>query len=137
VIGLDTNVLVRFIIHDDASQTADALAVMRRLTPMEPGFVSHVVLAELWWVLGRSYRVEQKLRCSFVADLLDTAEIRIEDSDTVRKALADAQAGADLADALIFQCSASAGCLTTITFDNGAVKKAGMTDIHDYLDSSV
>lgn len=135
MIGLDTNVLVRFAMHDDESQTAQALAVMRGLSANEPGFISHVVLAEVWWVLSRSYRVDHKRRCSFIADLLDTAELRIEDSGIVRKALACAQDGADLADALIAESAASFGCSATVTFDNGAVKGAGMTLVRDYLGS--
>ena len=135
MIGLDTNVLVRFVMHDDESQTADALAVLQRLTPSDPGFVSHVVLAEVWWVLGRSYRVDHGRRCHFVADLLDTAEVRVEEPDIVRKALACAQGGADLADALIAQAAIHFGCSATVTFDVGAVKKAGMTSVRGYLGS--
>ena len=131
MIGLDTNVLVRFAIHDDKSQTADALATLRSLTPADPGFISHVVLAEVWWVLGRSYKVSRESRCAFIADLLDTAEIRVEDSDTVRKALVAAQSGADLVDAIIAQSGRSSGCSTTITFDAGAIKKAGMTSVRE------
>ena len=135
MIGLDTNVLVRFVVHDDQAQTADALAVLRSLTPSKPGFISHVVLAEVWWVLGRSYKVDRQRRCLFVADLLDTAEVRVESPDTVRKALACAREGADLADALIAQTATGFGCGTTITFDSGAVDKAGMTPVRSYLDS--
>jgi len=134
VIGLDTNVLVRFVVHDDQAQTADALAVLRSLTPSKPGFISHVVLAEVWWVLGRSYKVDRQRRCLFVADLLDTAEVRVERPDTVREALTRALDGADLADALISQTAAGFGCRATISFDRNAVDKAGMTPVHSYLD---
>ena len=135
MIGLDTNVIVRFVVHDDQAQAADALAVLRNLTPSEPGYISHVVLAEVWWVLGRSYKIDLERRCLFVADLLDTAELRIEGPDIVRKALARARDGADLADALISQAATEFGCRTTITFDRGAVDTAGMTSVRAYLGS--
>jgi predicted nucleic-acid-binding protein len=57
VIGIDTNVLVRYLAQDDPAQTARAVEIIeRRLTREEPGFVSSVAIAELVWVLARIYR---------------------------------------------------------------------------------
>jgi predicted nucleic-acid-binding protein len=53
VIGIDTNVLVRFIVQDDPEQSTRATRFMQVLTKESPGFISSIVLAELTWVLSR------------------------------------------------------------------------------------
>ena len=56
MIGLDTNILVRYLTQDDAVQSAKATEILeRRLTPKNPGFVSVVVMVETVWVLDRAY----------------------------------------------------------------------------------
>ena len=56
MIGLDTNVVVRYLTHDDAAQTASAVRVMDALSTDSPGFLSLIVVVELVWVLEVSYR---------------------------------------------------------------------------------
>ena len=55
MIGLDTNVLVRYIMQDDAKQSPKATRLIESLTTDEPGFVSVVSVVELGWVLSSSY----------------------------------------------------------------------------------
>jgi len=133
MIGLDTNVLIRYAVHDDKEQTAAAQTALKKLTPAAPGFITHVVLAEVWWVLTRTYKIERSHCCAFIADLLDTAEIRIEESDVARKALALAESGADLADALIAESGTYHGCDSTITFDTRAINKAGLKPVESFI----
>jgi len=127
VIGLDTNVLVRYIMRDDPTQTEVADAVMAQLTAREPGFVSPIVLAELWWVLGSSYHRTSSERCDLFAELLDADELRIANHPAARQGLARAREGADFADAFIAAMNVEFGCATA-TFDRAAVQLAGMVD---------
>jgi predicted nucleic-acid-binding protein len=133
MIGLDTNVLVRSIMRDDPVQTPQADAVMRCLSAAEPGFVSSVVLVELWWVLGRSFGRSNAQRRGLFAALLDTDELAIEASACARLALAKAQSGADFADALVAALASQAGCTVTVTFDQGAAQRAGMQFVGDVV----
>ena len=60
MIGLDTNVLVRYIMQDDAKQSLKATKLMESLTVDEPGFVSLVSMVELGWVLSSSYDLNRE-----------------------------------------------------------------------------
>ena len=60
MIGLDTNIIVRYLTHDDPAQTAAAVKLIDSLSPESPGFLSLVVVAELAWVLEVSYRFRKK-----------------------------------------------------------------------------
>lgn len=55
MIGLDTNVLVRYIMQDDTKQSAKATQLIESLTSDEPGFIAMVSVVELYWVLTSSY----------------------------------------------------------------------------------
>jgi predicted nucleic-acid-binding protein len=128
MIGLDTNVLVRYIMQDDARQSPKAAKLIESLTVDEPGFVSIVSVVELVWVLSSAYglsrgQIEQALEA-----LLRTKEFVIDRADHLLKALRVFKAtSADFADCLIERSAASAGCARTMTFDVGAAKVAGMT----------
>lgn len=128
MIGLDTNVLVRYIMLDDAKQSPKAAKLVESLTVDAPGFVSIVSIVELGWVLSSSYGLtRQQLAQAFEA-LLRTKEIVIDRADHVLKALRVFKAtSADFADCLIERSAVSAGCARTMTFDTGAAKTAGMT----------
>lgn len=126
MIGLDTNVLVRYIAQDDERQSATANEVMDNLTDESPGYVSVVVLVEVYWVLRRAYKVERSAIVSIFNDLLTAGEIVVEQTETVGWALRKAATGADFADALISRTAEDAGCDHTVTFDQKASKHAGM-----------
>ncbi|MDR1442195.1 MAG: type II toxin-antitoxin system VapC family toxin [Bifidobacteriaceae bacterium] len=127
MIGLDTNVLVRFIMEDDPAQTAWARQVINQLTPASPAYVSTVTLVELWWVLGRSYGRSHDERCSLFGVIADSDELVIGDANSVGLALEAARKGADFADALICALGRKAGCKQILTFDAAAALRAGMT----------
>ncbi|MDR1431240.1 MAG: type II toxin-antitoxin system VapC family toxin [Propionibacteriaceae bacterium] len=127
MIGLDTNVLVRYIVRDDPTQAAAADQLVASLTAAEPGFVSPTALVELWWVLARSYKRSQAERCALFEALLDTDELTIGDRASAREALDAANKGADFADALLVAQGRTAGCVMTATFDKAAASRAGMT----------
>ena len=127
MIALDTNVLVRAIVHDDVDQAAAAQKRLSALTIREPGFVTNVVLVELWWVLTRSYKYSPAQALIPVDKLCHTAGIIVQDVDLVIEAVAAVRDnGADFADALIVAIAKSAGCTGVETFDKGAISRAGM-----------
>lgn len=128
MIGLDTNVVVRFLAQDDAEQSAIATRFMSRLTTEEPGFISSVVLAEISWVLLRRYKLSRDELSSTIFGLLETAELLLENAEAVYRALAVYKAGSsvEFADALIAETAALAGAGETVTFDRAAAAEAGM-----------
>jgi predicted nucleic-acid-binding protein len=119
MIGLDTNVLVRYLAQDDPAQAALATRLIeRQLSEREPGFIGLVVLVETCWVLKRLYGATAAELRDTVRDLLDTRQFVIEQRTVVLRAVARLGDGAgDLADALIAEGAAEAGCARTVTFD--------------------
>ncbi len=126
MIGLDTNVLVRFITHDDPVQTSVAIKLMGGLSPSSPGFVSVVAIAELNWVLKSLYRLEKSEVELVVENLLRSDALVVERSEIVWQALRKFKTcNAGFSDCLIERSGAAAECLYTFTFDKRAVA-AGM-----------
>jgi len=128
VIGLDTNVIIRFLAQDDAAQSPIATRFMSRLSAERPGFVSAVVLAELSWVLSRAYKASREEIADAVEGLLRSAELVIENADAAYRALGVYRAArvVEFADAFIAQTAALAGAGETVTFDRSASSEAGM-----------
>jgi predicted nucleic-acid-binding protein len=127
MIGLDTNVLVRYIAQDDAVQARKATAMIESLTADRPGYVTQVALVEVVWVLGRAYGVERAEIAQVIETLLRTKELVVESAETVWKALRlYAGSSADFADCLIERACHEAQCEYTATFDTKAAKTAGM-----------
>lgn len=129
MIGLDTNVLVRYFAQDDAAQSKKATALMESFSAQRPGFVSQVALVEVVWVLGRSYGVERNQMKDIIESMLGTKELVVEGADTVRKALRVFASSdkADFSDCLIERSGHVAECEYTATFDVAASKVVGMT----------
>ena len=127
MIGLDTNVLVRYFVQDDEVQAALATELVASLSAETPGYVSVVSLTELSWVLARSYGLGRERVASAIQALLDSREIVVDRADAVRRALNTYRTTtADLADCLIERGGAEAGCTATVTFDVRASRDAGM-----------
>ena len=130
MIGLDTNVLVRYIMQDDAKQSPKATALIESLSPDNPGFITLVSVVELYWVLTSCYDLSGHQVKQALEVLLRTKQIIVDRADQVLRALRVFDDGkADFADCLIERIAVSAGCEQTMTFDVGAVKHAGMTFI--------
>lgn len=127
MIGLDTNVLVRYIMQDEPLQSRQVAQLIDALTVESPGFVSLVTLVELCWVLGSSYALDRSRLVEALEALLRTRELVIEEAEvawqSVRRYRDNA---ADFADCLIERLGAAAGCRHTVTFDRGAAKHCGM-----------
>jgi predicted nucleic-acid-binding protein len=128
MIGLDTNVVVRYIMQDDPKQSPKATSLIESLTADEPGFISLVSIVELVWVLGFSYKLAREQIAQALGALIRTKEIVIDRAELVGKAVrVFSNTSADFADCLIERTAQSAGCSLTMTFDVGAAKAAGMT----------
>jgi len=124
MIGVDTNVLVRFFVHDEPSQTVVAERFISERTEAEPAFVSAVVLAELVWVLDRAYGYPDAAIHSAIDGLFESANIVVERTDMMSLAVAAArEAKADISDAIIAALAADAGASRIVTFDKDAAKK--------------
>ena len=132
MIGLDTNVLVRYLAQDDAKQAALATRLIEKeLDPTRQGFISLVVVAELCWVLSSLYGATMNELVATIEDLLGTPRFCMEKREVLQAAIGRFKAASSrkvsLADALIAEIAASAGCTATMTFDKTAVRAAGMT----------
>lgn len=126
MIGLDTNILVRFLTHDDPVQTPAAVKLMRSFSPASPGFVSLVVIVELSWVLRSLYKFEKSEMELVIENLLRSDALVVESSEIVWQALRTFKANnAGFSDCLAERCGHAANCLYTLTFDRRAVV-AGM-----------
>lgn len=130
MIGLDTNVLVRYLAQDDARQSARATRLMEKeLTPLKPGFISLVVLVEMCWVLQRLYAATEGELLETVADLLGSATLQVESRAVVQatvQRLRSLKSKAGFADHLIVEIAKNQGCTHTVSFDKAAVRSAGM-----------
>lgn len=128
MIGLDTPVLVRYIMQDDVAQSGKATALLDALTVDAPGWISIVSVIELVWVLGGSYGLDRSQLVDALEALLRTKELKVDHAEIIWKAVrVYRNSKADLADCLIACHAALAGCDHTMTFDHGAAKHAGMT----------
>jgi len=127
MIGLDTNVLIRYLTQDDPVQSAQATQFLeRRLTPKKPGFVSVVAIVETVWVLDRAYGLTAQEIATIVERLLQVEVLAIENEQEVFTAMVVLKQGrGSFADALIAELGARAGCTRTLTFDSKALRLPG------------
>jgi predicted nucleic-acid-binding protein len=127
VIGLDTNVLVRFFAQEDPRQQGQAEAIISSLSATEPGWIALAALMELVWVMTRVYRFDRRGMIQILDHLLSRSSIAFEQDDTVRNALQLYRSGnTDFPDCLIACSAKAAGCSRTVTFDRRAARDAGM-----------
>ena len=128
MIGLDTNVLVRYIMQDDPKQSRKATTLIESLDDDHPGFIALVSILELYWVLTSCYDLTNDQVKQALDVLLRTRQIIVDRADQVMRALRIFETGkVDFADCLIERTASSVGCEQTLTFDVNAAKHAGMT----------
>lgn len=127
MIGLDTNVLVRYLSQDDAKQSPMATRLIEQVSTESPGFITTVTVIELVWVLQACYNASRDTIADTIDRLLRTKAIHVQNADIVWQALRLFREGtADFADCLIERSSADAGCTCTYTFDRNAAASCGM-----------
>ena len=127
MIGLDTNVLVRYVAQDEPVQSTKASALIESLSASSPGFIAMVSVVELVWVLQSCFKASKAEIVAVIETLLRTKELKVERAEVIWQALRRfTQANADFADCLIERCAHAADCEYTVTFDSKAAKTAGM-----------
>jgi predicted nucleic-acid-binding protein len=116
MIGLDTNILVRYLTRDDEQQWQQAATIIQQ---SQPCFVTNIVLCELVWVLrGANYGFRKDEIINVLEAMLHSAAFEFEDRSTVDQALQRYKQGkADFSDYLIGAVSRQAGCTETVSFD--------------------
>ena len=123
MIGLDTNVLVRYLALDDPGQSAIASRLIRNFTTGAPGFVSTVMLVETAWVLAKVHRRPRAEIADVIEALLSTEELVVEQLEAQHSALRLYRNGsADFADAVIAEAGRRAGFPEAVTFDRRAAE---------------
>ena len=124
MIGLDTSVLVRFLVQDDTRQFERARRLIQREAERgEPVMTSLLVLLETEWVLRSRYALSKEEIADTISGLLDAAEVRFEEEPVVEQALylwRDSAAG--FADCLVGAHHRSLGCEATASFDARAIR---------------
>ena len=127
MIGLDTNILVRYFTQDDPVQSYKATVLIeQRLTEQSPGFVSIVALAETVWVLERFYRLKKQEIAIVIERILGADALLVEHEAEVATALTAVWEGrGSFADALVGAINNQAGCSRTLTFDRKALRLPG------------
>lgn len=127
MIGLDTNILVRFFAMDDPVQTPKAEALLRSLGRAMRGYVTTVVLAELVWVMRSLYGASHDDIVRIVGQLTCSEDLVVESPIIVKSALRLAiTTSADFTDCLILRTCQGAWCDHTATFDHKASVAIGM-----------
>jgi predicted nucleic-acid-binding protein len=127
MLGLDTNVVMRLLVSDDAEQTRRARKLIEQsLAREEPVLMSLLVLIEMEWVLRSSYGFKRDTVLSMFRALLEARELSFEDEPAVEEALfywKDSACG--FADCLVTAHNRQLGCRATTTFDAKAARLPG------------
>jgi len=131
MIGLDTNVIVRYLAQDDPVQSRRAADLIEnRLSVEHPGFISIVAMVETVWVLERSYDLSAPELAAAIELMLQIDSLLIESEQEVfTAAVALKQGRGSFADALVSALSVRAGCDYTVTLDKKALRLAGFEPV--------
>ena len=127
MIGLNTNILVRYLTQDDPVQSLKATEVIeQRLTEEDPGFVSILVMVEIVWVLDRAYGLAAHKIAAAIERMLQAEVLVVEHEQEVFPAMIALKEGqGSFADAVIAALGARADCSCTLTFDQKALRLPG------------
>jgi predicted nucleic-acid-binding protein len=127
VIGLDTNILIRYITQDDPVQAPKATALIEgQLTEDNPGFISIVTLVETAWVLARTYSLADEEIAAEIRLILSSDSLVLEHEKEAHGAMIALKEGSGkFADALVGALGLKVGCSHTLTFDRKASRLPG------------
>lgn len=129
--GLDTNVVLRFLLEDDPHQTAQVRRLLAEARDRrEPLYLSMVVLCETVWTLKSVYRKSRQEIANALLLILDADVFQVEEEDNVRTAVQLYQTGrAEFPDYLIGQIHQAHGCRHTVTFDRALHGTPGFSSL--------
>jgi predicted nucleic-acid-binding protein len=127
MIGLDTNVVLRYLLQDDLDQSALVNRIFeRRISASDPGFINLAVVLEIVWVLRSVFKQTPAQIAGCLEALLTTESVAIQNEQQVFAAVFAMRRGtAEFEDALIGALNAHAGCAHTLTFDRRAARLPG------------
>ena len=124
--ALDTNVIARYLVGDDAEHAKAARALLGGLTPGDPGFICREVMIEVAWVLERSYHFTRPRVAEALMDLTASDSLVVENSDGVAAAAHRyRQGGAGFSDLMILTAAERAGATPLYTFDRRLARMQG------------
>ena len=137
MIGLDSNILLRFVLQDDERQFAMANDVIASCSSKQPGYVNLVVLCEVVWFLTKQAKLDRVFVAEIFAGLLQTTDLKFERPDIVARALEDVRVlGSGFADRIIALINLEDGCVHTVTFDRKAGRTVGFRPVDPAQTSS-
>ena len=122
MIGIDTNILVRYLTSDDKEQFKLAETIIENYAT-EPGsiFINNIVICELIWVLNRGYKYKKDQIVFVLKNVLRAVEFKFENCNILWEALDEYEKkDLDFSDSLIARINESNKCIKTFTFDQGA-----------------
>jgi predicted nucleic-acid-binding protein len=124
MIGVDTNILVRYFTQDDPAQAQIVEKIIENYaTSPNSLFINNIVMCELVWVLERGYKYSKEQVGIVINQMLSTEEFAFEKQELLWLALREyVQNKSDYSDALIGLINKYSGCHKTLTFDQGAAK---------------
>lgn len=129
--ALDTNVLVRFLVKDDAAQAEQVHHLLKQYEARNENlYIPLLVILELIWVLHAAYKVDRDEIVGAVNDLMSMPLLEFEQQPVVRAFVQSAKGTSyDLSDLLIAQSARVGGCESTLTFD----KKASQFELFENI----
>ena len=126
MIALDTNVLVRYLVCDDAEQAEAARSLLESLSVDRPGYVCREVTVELVWVLERAYGFTRDRIATVLEELVATEGLVIEAAeDVAHAAFRYRRDGAGFSDLMILAAAKRSGAHPLYTFDRKAARLEG------------
>lgn len=122
MIGIDTNVLVRYLTEDDETQSVKAIELIDKYTGTNGAiFINNIVVCELIWVLERGYKYSKEEVITVLKSILTTVEFCFEDHKILWVSATEyAVSAGDFADILIGQLNSQNDCTQTFTFEKKA-----------------
>lgn len=124
MIGVDTNILVRYLTQDDPVQAEIVEQIFNQYATCPNSiFINNIVICELVWVLERGYKYSRESISKAIKQILSTEEFIFEDQEVLWISLNNYnQIKVDFSDALVGELNKKYGCAITFTFDKTAVK---------------
>lgn len=130
--SIDTNVIIRYLIGDDAAQAEAARALLDGLTPDDPGFICREVVMEIAWVLERSYGFARAQVAKALMDMTASDSLLVENPDDVAVAAhLYRQGGVGFSDLMILSAAERAGATPLYTFDRRLARMEGTALVGD------
>jgi predicted nucleic-acid-binding protein len=130
MIGLDTNVLLRLFVEDDARQSERARRDVGEATAYEPCLINSVVIAEFAWALAKKMKRDRSEVARLIEEVLSADDLLVPDRRAVERALAAYRSGkADFPDYLLAEINLKLGCASTATFDREALDHPAFSSV--------